>query len=72
MAFEALKAQAYMILNEIAAGPEDLHVLQAQLHETLAEMSGLGLPLPDDLVELEKRLEAGLDFTDLAAAAPKP
>ena len=53
MAFEALKAQAYMILNEISAQPEDRHVLQERLRETLSELSALGLPLPEDLVRLE-------------------
>ncbi|EKE68784.1 MULTISPECIES: hypothetical protein [Roseobacteraceae] len=57
MAFEALKAQAYMILNEISAQPEDRHVLQERLRETLSELSALGLPLPDDLVRLEAELE---------------
>ena len=57
MAFEALKAQAYMILNDISAQPEDRHVLQERLRETLSELSALGLPLPEDLVRLEAELE---------------
>ncbi|PTQ68875.1 hypothetical protein [Celeribacter persicus] len=57
MAFEALKAQVYMILDEIAARPEDRHILQESLREKLAELSALGLPLPQDLVRLEAELE---------------
>lgn len=57
MAFEALKAQIYMMLDEIAARPDDRHVLQEQLREKLAEMSALGLPMPEDLVRLEAELE---------------
>lgn len=56
MAFEALKSQVYMILDEIAARPEDRHVLQEGLREKLSELSALGLPLPEDLVKLEAEL----------------
>ncbi|SFI91611.1 hypothetical protein [Celeribacter neptunius] len=59
MAFEALKAQVYMILDEIAARPDDRHVLQESLREKLSELSALGLPLPEDLVKLEAELEQG-------------
>lgn len=59
MAFEALKAQAYMILDEIAARPRDRHILQERLREKLAEFAALGLPLPKDLVRLEAELEDG-------------
>ncbi|MBW6417395.1 hypothetical protein [Celeribacter sp. PS-C1] len=57
MAFEALKTQVYMILDEIAARPADRHILQETLREKLAELSALGLPLPEDLVRLEAELE---------------
>jgi hypothetical protein len=57
MAFEQLKAQIALLMDEIAARPSDAHVLQENLREKLAEMRGLGLPLPEDLVELEKALE---------------
>jgi len=57
MAFEALKMQAYMILDEIAQRPADRHILQEQLREKLSELSNLGLPLPEDLVRLEEELE---------------
>lgn len=59
MAFEALKAQVYMILDEIAARPADRHILQEQLREKLSELRGMGLPVPQDLVELELALEKG-------------
>lgn len=57
MAFDALKIQVYMILDEIAARPSDRHILQEQLREKLSELSSLGLPLPQDLVDLELALE---------------
>ncbi|MBU2867184.1 hypothetical protein [Pacificibacter marinus] len=57
MAFEALKIQAYMILDEIAARPADRHILQESLREKLSELRAMGLPLPQDLVDLERALE---------------
>jgi hypothetical protein len=38
--------------------PEDRHELYLQIREKLNEMRAFGLPLPDDLVRLEKELEA--------------
>ncbi|MBU2936223.1 MULTISPECIES: hypothetical protein [Pacificibacter] len=57
MAFEALKIQAYMILDEIAARPADRHILQESLREKLSELRAMGLPLPQDLVDLERVLK---------------
>ena len=60
MSFEDLKVGIQMLLEQMTERPEDAHELQEMLREKLAEMRGLGLPLPDDLVELEKRLEQDL------------
>jgi len=60
MSFEELKVGIQMLLEQMTERPEDAHELQEMLREKLAEMPGLGLPLPDDLVELEKRLEQDL------------
>lgn len=62
MAFEALKVQIAMLLDEIERQPEDPHALQESLREKLSEMRALGLPLPEDLVELEAALEEGLEL----------
>lgn len=67
MAFEALKIQAYMILDEIAARPADRHILQENLREKLSELRAMGLPLPQDLVDLERALEQ--DEADLVYSA---
>jgi hypothetical protein len=61
MAFEEFRIQLAMLMDEIAARPEDAHQLQEQLREKLAEMRALGLPLPEDLVELEQALEDELE-----------
>jgi len=67
MAFEQFRAGIAMLLDEIAANPSNAHELQEQLREKLAEMQGLGLPLPADLVGLEEYLEADLDQPEDAA-----
>ncbi|MBN9552116.1 MAG: hypothetical protein J0H31_25470 [Alphaproteobacteria bacterium] len=61
MALEAIKAQIDLLLQEMINQPEDEHEIQEQLREKLGEMRAMGLPLPADLVELEKRLDDDLD-----------
>ncbi len=61
MAFEQLRVQIAMLMDEIAGKPQDAHALQETLREKLAEMRALGLPLPEDLVELEAMLEDDLE-----------
>jgi len=57
MAFEQLKAGIALILEEIEKRPEDRHVLQEELREKIAELRSLGLPVPEDILRLERRLE---------------
>jgi hypothetical protein len=61
MALEAIKAQIDLLLQEMINQPEDEREIQEQLREKLREMRAMGLPLPADLVELEKRLDDDLD-----------
>jgi hypothetical protein len=72
MAFEEFRVQIAMLMDEIAARPEDAHQLQEALREKLAEMQSLGLPLPDDLVELERALEEELEPPTHHRPAKKP
>ena len=64
MALEQLKAQIGLLLKEMVNQPEDEHEIQEQLREKLREMRAMGLPLPDDLVKLEKRLDDDLDVEE--------
>lgn len=59
MALEEIRARISLLLQEMVNQPEDEHEVQEQLREKLSELRALGLPLPDDLVELEKQLDAG-------------
>ncbi len=61
MAFEDFRVRISMLLDEIAKQPDDSHQLQESLREKLMEMRALGLPLPDDLVDLEQYLEDDLE-----------
>jgi len=57
MAFDELLLSISMLVTEMENQPEDAHEILEQLHLQLNQLRATGLPLPDDLVELEKRLE---------------
>ncbi|MGH6804187.1 MAG: hypothetical protein ACREC3_12595 [Methyloceanibacter sp.] len=67
MAFEDLKAEIALLLNQMENQPEDRHELYLQIREKLNEMLAFGMPLPDDLVRLEKELEAEFRAEERAA-----
>ncbi len=61
MAFEDVKSELGILMTQMQNEPEDRHELYLQLMEKLNELKAFGMPLPADLVELEKALEA--EFT---------
>ena len=61
MAFEAIKAQIRSLLEGMIREPEDVHELHETIREQLNELRASGMPLPEDLVELEKQLEDSAD-----------
>lgn len=67
MAFEDLKAEIALLLNQMENQPEDQHELYLQIRERLNEMLAFGMPLPDDLVRLKRELEAQFKSEDRAA-----
>jgi len=60
MAFDRLKSEISMLLSEMQNQPEDSWELHEMILEKLNELRGLGLPVPEDLVELEQKLAAEL------------
>jgi hypothetical protein len=58
MAFEDLQAELSLLLNQMEDQPENPHELYLQIREKLNEMRAFGMPLPEDLVRLERELEA--------------
>ncbi len=58
MAFEAVKAEIGILLTRMQNEPEDRHELYLQLMEKLNELKAYGMPIPEDLLQLEAALEA--------------
>ncbi len=56
MAFEDLKAEISLLVSQINNQPEDVHELYEVLHQKLNELRATGQTLPNDLVELERRM----------------
>ena len=57
MAFEDIQAEVGLLLTRMQNEPEDRHELYLQIMQKLNELKAYGMPLPDDLVELEHQLE---------------
>lgn len=60
MAFEDVTAEIGVLLTRMQNEPEDVHELHLQLMEKLNELKAFGLPIPEDLKELEAALAADL------------
>lgn len=67
MAFDDLKAEIALLLAQMENQPEDRHELYLQIRERLNEMLAFGMPLPEDLVKLEKDLAAEFKAEERAA-----
>ncbi|MCP4073753.1 MAG: hypothetical protein GY742_18805 [Hyphomicrobiales bacterium] len=61
MAFDRIKSEIYMLLTEMENRPRDKWELHEMILEKLNELRAFGLPLPQDLVELEEKLSAELN-----------
>jgi hypothetical protein len=60
MAFDRLKSEISMLLTQMQNEPEDKWEIHEMILEKLNELKALNLPLPQDLVELEKNLAKDL------------
>jgi hypothetical protein len=58
MAFDDLEAELALLINQMDTQPENPHDLYLRIFEKLNEFKALGLPLPEDLVRVEKELGA--------------
>ena len=52
-----LETELNLLLTQMENLPEDRHEFYLQLRVKLAEFRAFGMPVPDDLVRLEKELE---------------
>lgn len=64
MAFEDLIAKINLLLSDMENQPHDAHEVLEQIHLELNQLKATGQPLPEDLLELERRLE--LEFETIA------
>lgn len=60
MACEIIKAEITSLLARLADQPRNAQELDVMLREKLAELKAFGMPLPDDLVELEAIIDRRL------------
>ncbi len=58
MAFEQLRAEIGLLLEQTRDVPEDRHELHQRLRQKFGEMRAVGMPVPQDLIDLEMELEA--------------
>lgn len=63
MAFEDWKVRLRMVLETATHQPEDWHELQESLREEVATLRGQGLPVPQDILDLEQALEDRLNIS---------
>ena len=56
MAFEELKAQISLLINQINNQPEDVHELYELVHSKLNELRATGQSLPADLAKFEAQM----------------
>ena len=69
MAFEQQRAEIDLLLEQTRDVPEDKHELYELVRQKFGEMRAVGMPLPQDLIELEAALEA--DFaSDMRPETP--
>lgn len=57
MSFEQIKARIALLLEESTYQPEDLHEARELLREQVAELRAQNQSVPQDLLDLEKRLD---------------
>jgi len=60
MAFENLKTEISMLLAQMQDPGEDKREILVRLHEKLNEIRAFGMPVPEDLAELERNLSRDL------------
>ena len=70
MVFENTRAELALLLEQVQDVPEDRHELYLRIMQKLNELKAYGMPLPQDLVDLEHRLEREFAADQRAANRP--
>jgi hypothetical protein len=58
MAFEDKEVELASLFARMQKAPEDAHELYETIRQKLNELRAYGMPLPEDLVQFERDLEA--------------
>ena len=61
MSFENLTAELSLLVDEMEGDQGDRNEIYLRIREKLGELKAMGMPLPEDLVRLERNLEAEFD-----------
>jgi len=64
MSFEDLKAEVSILIDEMEGDQGDSHEIHQRIREKLQMMKAMGMPMPEDLLRLEERLEAEFGATN--------
>ena len=64
MAFDRLKSEIMMLLSDMENQPHDQWELHEMILEKLNELRAFGMPLPQDLVDLEEKLSQELKIAN--------
>jgi len=57
MSFEVLRAEIALLLEPARDVPADRHELYERVKQKFGEMRAFGMPIPQDLIDLETELE---------------
>jgi len=66
MAFEHLQSELGLLMTRMQNEPHDRHELYLVVRQKLNEIKAYGMPLPDDLVQFERRLETEFEQDHLS------
>jgi hypothetical protein len=70
MTFDEFTAEIGILLTRMQNEPEDRQEIYLTLKERLNEMRAYGMPLPQDLIDLEQAFEA--EFLESDGGGPAP
>jgi len=70
MAFEDIQAELGLLLTQLEneRRPDDRHEIYLVIMRKLNELKAYGMPLPQDLVDLERSLERGFEAEQRGSA----
>lgn len=72
MTFDDITAEIGLLLSRMQNEPEDRHEIHLALKERLNEMRAYGMPLPQDLLDLEASLDSEFAVGDAAETSAEP